>query len=540
MASGSSTIGLAGTVTVGFGTEDAAYDPVDGYIYAPTSSSGPSQVAVLSGTTLLKTLDTVPITVNHLEGPWFDTSTGYAYVAAPSNIGSESVLSVINGTSVLGNITAGAGPNNDGVFDDGDGDLYVSNSGSGNVTVVNGTAVIASIPVGPLPYEEVYDPSNQDVYVADNTTVTVLHGTTVVATVPVGAQPGPLVWDSRNGFVYVANWDSGNVSVINGTTVIASLNVGAYPNAIIFDAASGFVYVTNQHGQVIAIQGRSVLASLQAASFGYLFGLDYDRANGYLYVPDAEDSSLVVINGSQIVARIYSPGLFGEYSDAAYDSSNGYVYVATGFPAETKTSTVSVVNGTTLLASVTLNGSEPGSPVCSNASGLVYVSNTLSGSVSVVNDTTLPTYSIDFTASGLADGTSWWVSLKGTTEFSTGSGMVVWEPNGTYNYTVESGGGYTPSPSGGVVTVAGGAPTQALTFKAPLTILGLTPLAFGFVLSVLAVGAAAILALLRRRGLGPPPKPSRPSEESRSSVPREAIAPPSQNQGPPAMGPGHS
>jgi len=67
-------------------------------------------------------------------GPWgiaYDPSNGYIYV---TNSGSGTV-SVINGTTVIANITVGIGP--EGVaYDPSNGYLYVTNSGSGTVSII--------------------------------------------------------------------------------------------------------------------------------------------------------------------------------------------------------------------------------------------------------------------------------------------------------------------------------------------------------------------------------------------------------------------
>ena len=73
------------------------------------------------------------------------------------------------------------------------------------------------------------------------------------------------------------------------------------------------------------------------------------------------------------------------------------------------------------------------------------------------------TYSVTFTESGLLPGTTWRVTLNGSTQSSTGSTLTFTEPNGTYSFTVSSPG-YQPSPASGSLTVKGAAVSQAVTF----------------------------------------------------------------------------
>ena len=68
-------------------------------------------------------------------------------------------------------------------------------------------------------------------------------------------------------------------------------------------------------------------------------------------------------------------------------------------------------------------------------------------------------YSVAFAESGLPSGTTWWVELGGNTVTSTSSTITFNEPNGTYNYLVDtsapSGTQYTVSSSSGTIYVQG-------------------------------------------------------------------------------------
>ncbi len=77
-------------------------------------------------------------------------------------------------------------------------------------------------------------------------------------------------------------------------------------------------------------------------------------------------------------------------------------------------------------------------------------------------------YPVTFAESGLPGGTTWSVSFGSVTLSSTSSTIVFTPPNGTYLYSIGTVAGYSASPSGGSVTVAG----------APLTVgVGFTPTA---------------------------------------------------------------
>ena len=78
---------------------------------------------------------------------------------------------------------------------------------------------------------------------------------------------------------------------------------------------------------------------------------------------------------------------------------------------------------------------------------------------------------VTFTESGLASGTTWSVTLNGSTQSSTGSTVSFTEPNGTYSYALGTVSGYTSSLSSGSVTVNGTNQGVSVTFtaKAPAT-----------------------------------------------------------------------
>ena len=81
------------------------------------------------------------------------------------------------------------------------------------------------------------------------------------------------------------------------------------------------------------------------------------------------------------------------------------------------------------------------------------------------SSTTPPTkYTVTFTESGLPSGTTWSVTLGGSTSSGTGS-ISFSEPDGTYSYSIGAVSGYTSSPSSGSLTVNGAAVSQAISFS---------------------------------------------------------------------------
>ena len=113
-----------------------------------------------------------------------------------------------------------------------------------NDTLIKGNFLSTN---GLRPGHAAFDPFNGYVYVTNmgSGIVSVINGitSTVITNIPVGSYPDGLAFDSSNGYVYVANHNSKIVSVINGTTntVITNITVGLSPAGVAFDPSNGYV-----------------------------------------------------------------------------------------------------------------------------------------------------------------------------------------------------------------------------------------------------------------------------------------------------------
>jgi hypothetical protein len=79
--------------------------------------------------------------------------------------------------------------------------------------------------------------------------------------------------------------------------------------------------------------------------------------------------------------------------------------------------------------------------------------------------TSLKVQSVFFNETGLPTATQWSVTLNGTTQSSNTTSVRVYEPAGTYAYSVPSLSTYAPSPVSGNVTVGSTHATVTITFK---------------------------------------------------------------------------
>jgi DNA-binding beta-propeller fold protein YncE len=348
-----------------------------------------------------------------------DPVNGYVYVP---NLDSANV-SVIDGTTVVASVSGLVSPRY-ATVDTSNGDVFVPSgyAGASYVTVIEGTRAIGNVSVGSEPEEPAYDPSDGYVYVPDEIAheVSVLDGTTLVGSVTVPGDPMYATYDGADGDVYVAGFP-GIVNAINGTTLVGTVTVGTDPDPPVFDPGDGELYVPNEYSDnVSVIDGTVIVGTVGVGVVPYSAG--YDSGNGYIYVPNVYSSNVSVIDGTSVVATLRA----GTWPDAvAYDAGNNHVYVANAGSGN-----VSVFNGTASAGSVEV-GAAPEFPSYDAGSGFVYVADTSSDAVSAISTG----FNVTFVENSLPFGTEWWVDVAGVPPAYSNNTMIASvEPNGTSVY----------------------------------------------------------------------------------------------------------
>jgi YVTN family beta-propeller protein len=387
--------------------------------------------------------------------PAYDPVNGELYVP---NQGSAN-LTVLNGSTntIIKTIPVGSDPWTP-AYDAQNGALYVPNEGSNNVSVLNGSTdrVVANVPVGLQPYTPVIDTENGEIFVPNSlsSNVSVISGSTnkVIATIKTGSSPYVPSFDGGNGNIYVPNSGSNTVSVINGSTdaVIATIPVGSEPLTPAVDSRSGQVYVANYFSNNVSVINGSTNTVSKTVSVGtYPYGALFVSSTREVYVPNYLSNTVSVIDGARnmVIATIAvgnSPG------SLSYDSASGNLFVP-----DQVSNAVSVISGASnrLIASINV-GVSPTASTYDASNGDLYVPNEQSSNVSVIWGGGF--YDVNFTESGLPAGTDWSVSLNGGRLSSTTLTIGFNEPNGTYAYIVGAVTGYGASPASGAITVSGG------------------------------------------------------------------------------------
>ncbi len=452
--------------------------------------------------------------------PWawlaFDPLDNSFWVASPS-----SCVAVIPGSVAYGgNVTASYPVGSDpfGVaIDTSTGNVYVTNTGSDNVTVLNGSsgANVANIPVGSSPYGIAYDPTTGNVYVAnggsDDLSVISTSTESVVDSVGVGTTPIGVAVDPSTGQLFVANNGSANVSIvaISNDTVVATADVGQNPYGVALDNVSDQIYVTNRGSATISVLDAwndSVAVTIGTGLGTSPEGIAFNPVNGLVWV--GADFYTVLVNTTTQTVLGY---LATDPSGVAVDPVSGIVCVTNtanatlrciAYPnpiypgwllhfAETGLPT-SVIWSVTLYWPGYYRSTEwnqsfgygsvwfyvfDGAPtnytyVIPPAGGYYPTAPTATLSVTsdlTVNVTFVPasdTYPVTFAETGLPPGSPWSVTLGGVVNGSTTAVCGFREPNGTYAFSVTSVPGFTPMPTLGSLFVGGASVEVPVGFTA--------------------------------------------------------------------------
>jgi YVTN family beta-propeller protein len=363
-------------------------------------------------------------------------------------------------------------------YDSGKGEIFVTNSASNNVSVINDAtnAVVANIPVDKKPLAAVYDSGKGEVFVANERSgsVWVINDTnnTVVDNVSTGGYPIGLAYDSGLGEVFVTN-DQTSAYVISDTSdqVVATIPLGNVTQGVAYAAGHGEVYTTNFDDgtvDVIADGSNHVTAIVTVGSNPQ--GLAYDSGLGEVFVSNDNNHNVSVISATthRVVANV---GVGSAPFGVAYDGATGNVYVVNSAPASDNVSVIS--DATNHVIGNLPVGTNPFGVAFDDGKGVAYVADYGSNNVSVVAQGRGgggPTeYAVTFTESGLISGTSWSVTLNGSLETSTTSTVVFSEPNGSYAYTVGPVSGYTIGTATGDALVNGAPIPVAVAFTPTAT-----------------------------------------------------------------------
>ncbi len=151
--------------------------------------------------------------------------------------------------------------------------MYVTFYGNANVSAINLSSTAYPFyhfyRVGLLPRDIVYDPLDNNIYVGNSgsgnvSVIDVLNnnkGTFSVESANVPAYPMGLTMDNGNGYVYIGNNNSNNITLENTFTsqTINSIATGNDPSALAYDSENGLIYALDTlSNKMTIINGGSI------------------------------------------------------------------------------------------------------------------------------------------------------------------------------------------------------------------------------------------------------------------------------------------
>ena len=464
----------------------------------------------------------------------------------------DGTTGAVDGLAAVGDLPA------ESTYDATNGDLYVLNVASSTVTAIDGSGVpVATFPTGLIPSgiavdgprgllfvctdfgnvtvidlshpatrasivvraddllkAVAYDPHSNRVYVADWTgsNVTVIDPTTnrtVGASIRVGSDPSAILFDPANDTLFVGNYGSANVSVLSDTTdAVVRSYPAADPLSLAYDAQTNAVYSVGEPASEVYAVNASTYESLGAPlELGDLYagGIAYDPDDHRLFVSDEFDGVLLEI-GPSAPPTVY-PVTFTE-SGLPPTTSWAVTLVAVTKRSSTTSIVFDEANGTALAFNVT--------PVAG------YVAAPKLGTLNVAGAavpesiafTPYAGFTLQFSESGLAGGTTWSVTVDSVAHTGSGTSISIAVANGSYSFSIGTVSGYTVNVSSGTLHIAGASKTFDVAFtptsspppspnspNPPISATEWTILIVVLVVAVLAVGAW----LVRQRKKEPNP-----------------------------------
>ncbi len=232
----------------------------------------------------------------------FLTSSGctYAYVA---NYGSNTV-SVINGTSVIANISVGVEPYSVAITPNGE-FAYVSDSPEDAVYVINTSSnkVVTEITGLHAPIGMAITPNGNFGYILESgynyLEVINVSSNSLIYQIPGFSSPNGIAITPNGKLAYVTNYNSNNVSVVNLTTnsVISSFNVSSEPYGIAINPNSKIAYVADYYAFEISVANLSSNSLIRNLKSKYTpIGIAITPNGKLAYVTNYNSNNVSIIN----------------------------------------------------------------------------------------------------------------------------------------------------------------------------------------------------------------------------------------------------
>ena len=235
------------------------------------------------------------------------------------------------GRNKLGNVRIGGDPRSMAV-DPGNGRIYVANSWTNDVSIIDGLALqlVATVPVGLRPQGVVVGSDGQ-VYVANSGSdnVAVLDGKTaqLSRTIPLSPRPLGMAVDRGTGRVYVACAGLNSVQVLEAGRVVDEVRAGLHPSEVALAQGGNALYVLNYVDGTVSLLSTRDDKLVRTASIGRLpTGLAVASELDQVYVGDRvlDGTGLQPVRTTDLVTAY---GAVAQPVRVQTDNSAGRAYV---------------------------------------------------------------------------------------------------------------------------------------------------------------------------------------------------------------------
>jgi YVTN family beta-propeller protein len=319
----------------------------------------------------------------------------YAYITNSGN-NTMSIIDVGTGT-VIGTVTLAAGTNPYAVTVLSNGDAYIANNLSGNVTIFSTTnnAIIGNITVGANPLSIAASPDGSKVYVTNSGdgTVSVISTATntVTATITTFGNPAGVAFSPDGTKAYVADGVA-NYVVINTATnaIITTISTGltTLPKGIAVTPDGQYIYEVNSNTSTVGVYktiDNSNVATISVAASPYGIAISPDGTKAY--VTSTSGTISVISTASNTVTSTIADGGGNQPLGVSFTPDGSKAYVV-NFGA----SNVWVINAAT--DAVTGSPIVVGSSPSSFSSFIVNLSSPLPVHFTTFNAIELPSHSV--------------------------------------------------------------------------------------------------------------------------------------------------
>ena len=359
----------------------------------------------------------------------------------------------------------------------------------------------------------VYDKTNNIVYLVNSVALYAINTSDLsVFSVNSGlSMPSGVALDPENGILYVSDLETNNIAILNASSanILGYINTGtnSNPSELLFDSYNQYLYVYEGGAKALSIINTTtekVVGEIPIQTNGQtVFSLSLDNLNGNVFLTDSCTGNISIISGIVVLKNITVPSWYS-VTGSVFVPSNGYLYLigTAGIVMETNVNsgqivkTINIPNAGTSIAfdqesntlaitNYSYNGNpssiffvnvsnstyigsvpvgyNPESIVLGGAASDLYIMNMGSDTVSIISDH-YSQYNVTFFETGLSPGQTWYVNFGGISTSSTDSSIIFVVSNGTYDYSIGSVNGFSPSPSSGSLTVRGPVPVITITF----------------------------------------------------------------------------